>query len=244
MCSGRSRRSASCSRIFRSFNISRARCRRPRASSSWPLLPEDAARHDRPHAIPDLRSGDVEGRGRADAAARAGVGASCARSEAMKKSPKQQGRRLHARIRSCRCACPCGARSSSCSCCSWRSSRWPARAFWIQGPGNAFFKKQGESRYQRTLELPATRGQIRDRNGLVLATSLPVKAIWAIPEAVPDDLGADKLDRARQAARHDAEGIAREAVDGQDLCLREASGADRSRAESRGARHPRHLFAR
>ena len=35
-----------------------------------------------------------------------------------------------------------------------------ARAFWIQGPGNAFFKKQGESRYQRTLELPATRGQI------------------------------------------------------------------------------------
>ncbi|SAL70581.1 peptidoglycan D,D-transpeptidase FtsI family protein [Caballeronia telluris] len=68
-----------------------------------------------------------------------------------------------------------------------------ARAFWIQGPGNAFFKKQGESRYQRTLELPATRGQIRDRNGLVLATSLPVKAIWAIPETVPNDLGADKL---------------------------------------------------
>jgi len=68
-----------------------------------------------------------------------------------------------------------------------------ARAFWIQGPGNAFFKKQGESRYQRTLEMPATRGQIRDRNGLVLATSLPVKAIWAIPEAVPNDLGADKF---------------------------------------------------
>ncbi|SAK48176.1 peptidoglycan glycosyltransferase [Caballeronia arationis] len=68
-----------------------------------------------------------------------------------------------------------------------------ARAFWIQGPGNAFFKKQGESRYQRTLELPATRGQIRDRNGLVLATSLPVKAIWAITETVPNDLGADKL---------------------------------------------------
>jgi cell division protein FtsI (penicillin-binding protein 3) len=68
-----------------------------------------------------------------------------------------------------------------------------ARAFWIQGPGNAFYQKQGESRYQRTLELPATRGQILDRNGLVLATSLPVRAIWAIPESVPDDLGADKL---------------------------------------------------
>lgn len=68
-----------------------------------------------------------------------------------------------------------------------------ARAFWIQGPGNAFYQKQGESRYQRTVELPATRGKILDRNGLVLATSLPVRAIWAIPEDVPDDLGADKL---------------------------------------------------
>src|SRR5246127_2421091 len=68
-----------------------------------------------------------------------------------------------------------------------------ARAFWIQGPGNAFYQKQGESRYQRTIDLPATRGKILDRNGLVLATSLPVRAIWAIPDAVPDDLGADKL---------------------------------------------------
>ncbi|MEX3557080.1 MAG: penicillin-binding protein 2 [Burkholderia sp.] len=68
-----------------------------------------------------------------------------------------------------------------------------ARAFWIQGPGNAFYQKQGESRYQRTLELPATRGKILDRNGLVLADSLPVRAIWAIPESVPDDLSADKL---------------------------------------------------
>ncbi|RKP48507.1 peptidoglycan D,D-transpeptidase FtsI family protein [Pararobbsia silviterrae] len=68
-----------------------------------------------------------------------------------------------------------------------------ARAFWIQGPGNAFYQKQGESRYQRTLELPATRGRIMDRNGLVLATSLPVRAIWAIPEDVPDDLAPGKL---------------------------------------------------
>jgi len=68
-----------------------------------------------------------------------------------------------------------------------------ARAFWIQGPGNAFYQKQGDSRYLRTIELPATRGKILDRNGLVLATSLPARAIWAIPEDVPDDLGADKL---------------------------------------------------
>lgn len=68
-----------------------------------------------------------------------------------------------------------------------------ARAFWIQGPGNAFYQKQGESRYQRTLELPATRGKVVDRNGLVLATSLPVRAIWAIPEAVPENVEPEKL---------------------------------------------------
>src|SRR5580698_4678352 len=59
-----------------------------------------------------------------------------------------------------------------------------ARALWIQGPGNAFYQKQGESRYARTLELPATRGKITDRSGQVLASSLPVKAIWAIPDDV------------------------------------------------------------
>ena len=68
-----------------------------------------------------------------------------------------------------------------------------ARAFWIQGPGNAFYQKQGESRYQRTIELPATRGKILDRNGLVLATSLPVRAIWAIPESVPENIDNEKL---------------------------------------------------
>jgi cell division protein FtsI (penicillin-binding protein 3) len=47
-----------------------------------------------------------------------------------------------------------------------------------------FLQKQGASRYERTLELPATRGKIFDRNGLVLASSLPVKAVWAIPEDV------------------------------------------------------------
>ena len=59
-----------------------------------------------------------------------------------------------------------------------------ARALWLQGISTEFLQKQGESRYARTLELPATRGKITDRNGLVLASSVPVKAIWAIPEDV------------------------------------------------------------
>lgn len=58
------------------------------------------------------------------------------------------------------------------------------RALWLQGISNEFLQKQGASRYARTLELPATRGKITDRNGQVLASSLPVRAIWAIPEDV------------------------------------------------------------
>lgn len=58
------------------------------------------------------------------------------------------------------------------------------RALWLQGISTDFLQKQGESRYARTLELPATRGKITDRDGQVLASSLPVKAIWAIPEDV------------------------------------------------------------
>ena len=58
------------------------------------------------------------------------------------------------------------------------------RALWLQGISNEFLQKQGKSRYERTIELPATRGKIMDRNGQVLASSLPVKAVWAIPEDV------------------------------------------------------------
>jgi len=59
-----------------------------------------------------------------------------------------------------------------------------SRAFWLQAMSTDFLQKQGESRYARTIELPATRGKITDRNGVVLASSVPVKAIWAIPEDV------------------------------------------------------------
>jgi len=61
------------------------------------------------------------------------------------------------------------------------------RAAWIQVLGNDFFQKQGEVRFARTLELPASRGRILDRNGLMLATSVPVPSIWAIPEDMERD---------------------------------------------------------
>ena len=71
------------------------------------------------------------------------------------------------------------------------------RALWLQGISTEFLQKQGESRYARTLELPATRGKITDRNGQVLASSVPVKAIWAIP----DDVQSAPKDKLHQLAK-------------------------------------------
>ena len=58
------------------------------------------------------------------------------------------------------------------------------RAAYVQVFGNDFFQRQGEVRFARTLELPASRGRILDRNGLILASSVPAPSIWAIPEDV------------------------------------------------------------
>ena len=62
-----------------------------------------------------------------------------------------------------------------------------ARAAYIQVIANEFFQKQGEVRFARTLELPANRGRILDRNGLILASSVPAPSIWAIPEDIERD---------------------------------------------------------
>jgi cell division protein FtsI (penicillin-binding protein 3) len=58
------------------------------------------------------------------------------------------------------------------------------RAFYLQAWSNDYLQRQGAVRYERTLEVPATRGKIVDRHGKVLATSLPAKSVWAIPEDV------------------------------------------------------------
>ncbi len=70
------------------------------------------------------------------------------------------------------------------------------RAVYVQIVGSAFFQKQGEIRYARTLDLPASRGRIVDRNGLLLASSVPAPSLWVIPK----DFDADKLQR-RQLAK-------------------------------------------
>lgn len=55
------------------------------------------------------------------------------------------------------------------------------RALYLQGVNQDFLQAKGESRYARTLEVPATRGRITDRHGDILAVSTPVRSVWAIP---------------------------------------------------------------
>ena len=69
------------------------------------------------------------------------------------------------------------------------------RAVYVQIIDAPFFLKQGEIRYGHTIELPASRGRIFDRNGLILAASVPAPSIWAIPK----DLEGDVASRARLA---------------------------------------------
>jgi cell division protein FtsI (penicillin-binding protein 3) len=61
------------------------------------------------------------------------------------------------------------------------------RAAYVQVIDNAFFKRQGAVRFVRTLDLPANRGRILDRNGHILASSVPVPSIWASPEDLERD---------------------------------------------------------
>jgi cell division protein FtsI (penicillin-binding protein 3) len=62
-----------------------------------------------------------------------------------------------------------------------------ARAAYVQVIANDFFLRQGEVRFARTLSLPANRGRVLDRNGLLLASSVPAPSIWANPEDIERD---------------------------------------------------------
>ena len=81
------------------------------------------------------------------------------------------------------------------------------RAVYVQIIDAPFFLKQGEIRYGHTIELPASRGRIVDRNGLILAASVPAPSIWAIPK----DLEGDARSRAKLATLLDMTSAALEA---------------------------------
>ena len=61
------------------------------------------------------------------------------------------------------------------------------RLCYIQLIDSDFLQRQGENRFARTLDIRASRGEIFDRNGTVLASSLPAKTIWAYTEHCQPD---------------------------------------------------------
>lgn len=56
------------------------------------------------------------------------------------------------------------------------------QAFYHQIYNNDFLRAEGDKRFEVNQVLPANRGRIEDRNGVFLATSVPVRAVWIIPE--------------------------------------------------------------
>lgn len=59
-----------------------------------------------------------------------------------------------------------------------------ARVGYLQFFNNDFLQNQGEIRYARTISIEGARGNIVDRNGVVLASSQPSRSIWADPQFV------------------------------------------------------------
>ncbi|MGZ5034117.1 MAG: peptidoglycan D,D-transpeptidase FtsI family protein [Usitatibacter sp.] len=60
------------------------------------------------------------------------------------------------------------------------------RAFYLQALDTDFLQAKGEARYGRVVELPASRGPVKDRNGQLLAISTAVESIWASPDDLDD----------------------------------------------------------
>lgn len=56
------------------------------------------------------------------------------------------------------------------------------RSLYLQGFKNEFLGDKGRARFERVIDISATRGRITDRHGDVLAVSTPVRSVWAIPE--------------------------------------------------------------
>lgn len=75
------------------------------------------------------------------------------------------------------------------------------RGLYLQGIHKSFLQQKGEARYSRNITLSSHRGKILDRNGEILAMSLPVDSVYANP---PDIKVSAKLDK-KPAEKAEAE---------------------------------------
>ena len=66
------------------------------------------------------------------------------------------------------------------------------RVVYLQGIHDEFYKDKGNARYSRNLILTSQRGKITDRNGQLLAVSMPVESVWVSPPDVLLDAAKTK----------------------------------------------------
>jgi cell division protein FtsI (penicillin-binding protein 3) len=52
------------------------------------------------------------------------------------------------------------------------------RAMWVQGINDAFYRREGARRLVTDLTVPASRGNVVDLHGRLLATSVPTRSLW------------------------------------------------------------------
>ena len=84
------------------------------------------------------------------------------------------------------------------------------RSFYLQFFDEDFLQKKGNSLYRRTIDVPAMRGKITDRNGDVLAMTTPVKSVWVNPNALrasSQPLSVKQINRLGQLLHMPAEDI-------------------------------------
>jgi len=55
------------------------------------------------------------------------------------------------------------------------------RVGWMVTHEREFLQRQGEQRFERLVEVPAARGRLLDRRGVILADSVMTQAIWVDP---------------------------------------------------------------
>jgi cell division protein FtsI (penicillin-binding protein 3) len=75
------------------------------------------------------------------------------------------------------------------------------RAVDLQVLDDGFLEQQGDARFTRVAKLSAVRGTIYDRNGEVLAASMPVDTVWAAPTEVMK--ASDQIPRLAEALNRD-----------------------------------------
>ncbi len=81
------------------------------------------------------------------------------------------------------------------------------RAVDLQLRDHGFLAGQGDARFQRVVDVSATRGTITDRYGEPLAVSTPVDSVWVNPQELA--LATDQLPRLAKALKRDATELAR-----------------------------------